>query len=136
MIKFAIAYVTTAIVFLAIDFVWLSRIARGFYYGRLGDQLLAQPRIGVAAAFYLAYAAGIVLFAVMPALKAESPRLALFLGAGLGLMAYGTYDLTNYATLRHWPLPVVVVDMSWGAFLTAVSAIAGYHVSRLLSTGL
>lgn len=132
MISHAIAYCATAIVFLAIDYVWLSRIARGFYSSQLGDQLLSQPRLGVAAAFYLVYVVGIVVFAVAPALKAESARTAILLGALLGFVAYATYDMTNYATLRNWPLAVTVLDIAWGTVLTATSAFVGYHAVRFL----
>jgi uncharacterized membrane protein len=132
MLNYAIAYCVTAVVFLGIDFVWLSRIARDFYSSRLGDQLLAQPRLGAAAAFYLVYVAGIVIFAIVPALKADSVRLVILLGAFFGLVAYATYDMTNYATLRNWPLVVVFVDIAWGTFLTALSAFAGFHAGRLI----
>lgn len=132
MLQYAVAYVATAIVFLAIDYVWLSRVARDFYFTRLGNQLLAQPRLGVAAGFYLVYVIGIVVFAVMPALKADSARLAVVMGGLFGLIAYATYDMTNYATLKNWPFTVVVVDMAWGAFLTGVSAFAGYQITRLV----
>lgn len=133
MIQYAIAYVASAVVFLALDFVWLSRVARDFYFSRLGEQLLAQPRLGVAAAFYLVYVIGVVVFAVSPALKADSARLAIGLGALFGFIAYATYDITNYATLKNWPLAVVVVDMAWGAVLTAVSAFAGYYAVRVVA---
>ena len=133
MLNYAMVYCVTAVVFLGIDFVWLSRIARDFYFSRLGDQLLAQPRLGAAAAFYLVYVAGIVIFAIAPALKADSARLVIFLGAFFGLVAYATYDMTNYSTLRNWPLSVVVVDTAWGTFLTALSAFAGFHAGRLIT---
>ncbi|MEC9344312.1 MAG: DUF2177 family protein [Pseudomonadota bacterium] len=128
-----VAYVATAIVFLAVDFVWLTRIARDFYFARLGEMLLTQPRLGVAAAFYLVYVVGIVVFAVMPALRADSARPAIVLGALFGCIAYATYDITNYATLKNWPFAVVVVDIAWGAFLTGLAAFAGYQVTRLLA---
>ena len=132
MLHYAIAYCVTLVAFLFVDFFWLTRVARDFYAGQIGTLLLDQPRLGVAAGFYCLYVVGIVAFAVMPALKANAPGTALVLGALLGLIAYGTYDLTNYATLKDWPLLVVVVDMAWGAGLTSVSAIAGFYGSRFL----
>ena len=132
MLHYAIAYCVTLVAFLFMDFIWLARVARDFYAGQIGPLLLDQPRLGVAAGFYCLYVVGIVVFAVMPALKGNAPGTALVFGALFGLIAYGTYDLTNYATLKEWPLLVVVVDMAWGAFLTSVSALAGYYGARVL----
>ncbi|QKV17450.1 DUF2177 family protein [Oricola thermophila] len=133
MLQYALAYGATMIAFLLIDYIWLSRVARSFYADRLGALLLEQPRLGMAAGFYLLYGVGIVVFAVMPGLRAESARMVMMLGALLGLVAYGTYDMTNYATLKNWPLSVVAVDMVWGTLLTAIAALAGYLVARMLS---
>ena len=116
------AYLTTALVFFALDYVWLTRMAGSFYRTQIGPLMLEQPRLGVAAVFYILYVAGIVVFAVAPALRAESLATALLLGALLGGIAYGTYDITNYATLRNWPVMVLIVDVTWGMALTAVSA--------------
>lgn len=131
MIAYAIAYLFTALVFLAVDLLWLSKIARSFYVEQIGDLLLSQPRLGVATAFYLVYIAGIVAFAVAPALKADSLLQAAFLGAFFGFVAYATYDLTNYSTLKDWPVAVTVVDICWGTILTAVSAVAGFQATRV-----
>ncbi|MEI2383555.1 DUF2177 family protein [Breoghania sp. JC706] len=133
MFQYVIAYIATAVVFLGVDFLWLSRIAKSFYYGRLGDILLETPRMGAAVAFYAAYVVGIVLFAIAPALRADSAGTAFLYGALFGLFAYGTYDMTNYATLRHWSLTVSLVDMAWGAFLTGLSALIGMWVARAVS---
>lgn len=126
------AYIATAMVFFALDYVWLSRMAGTFYRDQIGSMMLDQPRLGVAAVFYILYVAGIVVFAVVPALRGESVTTALLLGALLGCMAYGTYDITNYATLRGWPMAVLLVDIAWGTALTAVSAGAGYLLTRLI----
>jgi len=132
MLHYAIAYCVTLVAFLFMDFIWLARVARDFYAGQIGTLLLDQPRLGVAAGFYCLYVVGIVVFAVMPALKANAPGSALLFGALFGLIAYGTYDLTNYATLKEWPFLVVVVDMAWGAVLSSVSAISGFYGARFL----
>ncbi|MCY6382222.1 DUF2177 family protein [Hoeflea prorocentri] len=132
MVPFLKTYLVTAIVFLAVDYVWLARVAGGFYRTQLGAHMLDQPRLGVAAVFYIFYVAGIVVFAVLPAMKEQSLLMALLLGGLLGGVAYGTYDVTNYATLRNWPLAVLVVDISWGIVLTSVSAAAGYTITRML----
>ncbi len=135
MTKYLIAYCATAVVFLGIDIVWLARVARRFYAGQLGDLLLESPRLGAAAAFYAVYVIGIVFFAVGPALRAESTLTALLYGGLFGFFAYATYDVTNYATLRNWPLAVTFLDVAWGTCLTAVAAAAGCWVTRLLTQG-
>jgi uncharacterized membrane protein len=128
---YLIAYVSTAVVFFALDYVWLTRVAIGFYRQNIGDLLLATPNFAAAGIFYLFYVIGIVYFAVMPAVTASSVLTALLNGAILGLLAYGTYDMTNLATLKGWSLSVSLVDMAWGAVLTATAAAAGYYaVSR------
>ena len=130
MVQFITAYFTTAIVFLAIDYVWLTQVATRFYFDRIGHLLMERPNMGAAAAFYLIYVVGIVLFAVGPALKNESFAYAVTYGALFGFFTYATYDVTNYATLRDWPVIVAVVDIAWGTVLGAVSAGAGYLISR------
>ena len=119
----------TAIVFFGLDFVWLSTISTSFYRSRIGALLLDQPNLGVAGLFYLVYVAGIVHFAVMPAVNGASWVTALVNGALLGLVAYGTYDMTNLATLKNWSVSVSVVDMIWGVALTATAATCGYFLT-------
>lgn len=127
-----VAYVATAVVFLAIDFVWLSTVGR-WYVAQLKPLLRDSPNFVYAGAFYLVYAAAVVVLAVLPAVDAQSLRTALIYGAVLGLAAYGTYDMTNLSTLRDYPVRVAVVDIVWGTVLTAVAAAAGYvAVTRLL----
>ena len=121
--SYAIAYAATAFVFLAIDYVWLAFVAKDFYARSIGHLMRDAPDFGAAAVFYLFYVAGVVFFAVLPA---ESWKGALLRGALLGLLAYGTYDMTNLATLKGWPWRMAAVDMAWGAFLTATAAIGGY----------
>ena len=130
MTRYVTAYLITLVVFLGIDFVWLTRIARRLYTEAIGDLLLEKPRLAAAAAFYALYAVGIVALAVSPALKSGSIATALLSGALFGFLAYATYDLTNYATLKGWPLQIALLDMAWGAALTGVSAAAGYLAAR------
>lgn len=125
---YLIAYVSTAVVFFALDYVWLTRVAIGFYRQNIGELLLTTPNFAAAGIFYLFYVIGLVYFAVMPALTASSVVTALLNGALLGLLAYGTYDMTNLATLKGWSLSVSLVDMAWGAVLSATAAAAGYLV--------
>ena len=132
MMPYVIAYVSTAVVFFGLDYLWLSRVAIGFYRRHIGDLLLATPNFAAAGLFYLVYVAGIVYFAVMPAVAGGGWLTALVGGAFLGLIAYGTYDMTNLATLKVWSLSVSLVDMAWGTVLTATAATAGYFaVARL-----
>ena len=128
--KYPIAYVVTLVVFVGVDFVWLSRMADSFYRPAMGDMLAAQFKLAPAAAFYLLFAVGIVALAVAPAFAAQDWRIATGYGFLLGLVGYGVYDLTNQATLKTWPLSLTLVDMAWGAVLTALAASAGYAAGR------
>lgn len=125
-------YGGTLLAFLALDALWLGVVARGFYARQLGDMLRDDPNWAAAAVFYLIYVVGIVVLAVLPALEGRSPGRALGLGALLGLVAYGAYDLTNLATLKGFPVRMVGVDLAWGTVLTGLVAWAGYIVGRLL----
>jgi len=130
MVQLVIAYFTTALVFLGIDYVWLSQVAARFYFDRIGHLLMDKPNMAAAGAFYVIYVVGIVVFAVAPALKAESLWTAAVYGALFGFFTYATYDVTNYATLKNWPAIVVFVDVAWGTVLSAVSAVLGYVLTR------
>lgn len=132
--QYVVAYVASAVVFFGLDLLWLGMIAKGFYARQLGDLLSDQPNLSVAALFYAVYVGGIVLFAISPALQAHSWLTALVLGFFLGLVAYGTYDMTNLATVRGWPIAMSVVDLTWGSCLTAIAAAAGYAVVRWTGT--
>ncbi len=123
------AYITAAIAFLALDYVWLKWVAKSLYTERLGDLLREKPKIGAAAAFYLLYVVGIVVFAVLPAIASGEAREATMLGALFGFLAYATYDVTNYATLRQWPLGVACLDVAWGTCLTAFCALVSYYAT-------
>jgi len=119
-------------VFLAIDMIWLGFAARGFYRNNLGHLLRPDVNWAAAIVFYLLYIAGIMIFAVMPALEGNSLRRAVLFGGLFGFFAYATYDLTNLATLKGWPLNVAVVDIIWGIVLTASVAAAGFFIGRWL----
>lgn len=125
------AYFGTAVVFFALDFLWLTVIGIGFYRAEIGDLLLERPNLVPAALFYLFYVAGIAGFAVLPAINNQSWLWALLAGVALGLLAYGTYDMTNLSTLKGWSLQISLIDLAWGGFLTGISALAGYFVTRL-----
>jgi uncharacterized membrane protein len=126
--SFVVAYFACALVFLGLDWVWIGLIAKSFYVWALGSLMRDRPLL-VALAFYLIDAVGIVVFAVEPALSHGFARAAL-LGALYGFCAYATYDLTNLATLRGFPPKLAFLDIAWGACVTAVAALVGFHAAR------
>jgi uncharacterized membrane protein len=114
-----------------LDFLWLSTMTKLFYRPRLGDLLNEQPVWAPAVLFYVLYGIGLLAFVLRPALSDGTGLLAVFLWACLfGLVAYGTYDLTNHATIRDWPVAVTVVDMAWGALISGVASVAGVWLAR------
>jgi uncharacterized membrane protein len=121
-------YILTFIVFLGIDFVWLAKIAPNFYKSNIGHLLAEKPNLFAGFLFYVLNIVGILVFCVVPALRQNSAKTALLFGALYGIMTYATYDLTNFATLRGWPVKVVVVDILWGMVLTSVVSLVSYHL--------
>jgi uncharacterized membrane protein len=125
-----ILYGITLAVFFLIDMVWLGVAAKGFYRRHLGAFLSPKVRWGAALLFYLLYIAGLLVFVVRPALAGGAPLQALLLGAFFGLVCYATYDLSNMATLKDWPLIVTVVDLIWGAILGGLVALLSTLIGR------
>ena len=125
-------YLITLAVFFVIDMIWLGFVAKSFYRKHLGSML--SPKVNWAAAllFYLVFIAGLLIFVIRPALAQGEPLKALFLGALFGLISYATYDLSNLATLKDWPVVVTVVDLVWGAVLGGVVSLAGALLGRWL----
>jgi uncharacterized membrane protein len=120
-----IAYITILVVFGIFDAIWLSQMASTLYRPMLGDTMVENVRILPAVVFYLFFPVGLVVFAVMPALRDGSALSAFSAGALLGALCYATYDLTNYATLKNWTLQVTVIDIVYGALVAGVcSALA------------
>lgn len=132
MTRLVVAYLATMVVFFAIDFVWLSRVATTFYREQIGDLLLTDFKVGYAAGFYLIYGIGVVFFAVKPALETGNLTTALINGALLGFLCYGTYDFTNMATLKGYTATVAFTDLAWGTVLTGVSALSGAWITRAI----
>lgn len=126
-------YLATLIAFFAIDMVWLGLVARTFYRKYLGFLMAPKPNWPAAIIFYLLFIVGIVVFAVVPGLETGSWKTTLMRGALFGLIAYATYDLTNLATVKDWPLIVTVVDMIWGTVLSVAVSYAGYLAGKWLS---
>ena len=129
---YVVAYLTTLIVFVAIDFIWLSSMADRLYRPLLGDMLASGFRLAPAIAFYLISALGLTALAVRPGLLAGSPQMAVVCGAMLGFTAYATYDLTNQATLRNWSTILTIADLLWGTALSGVAAGIGQWVTERL----
>jgi uncharacterized membrane protein len=130
MMKLIYIYLLTLPVFFGIDMLWLGVVAKGFYRDNLGHLLRPDVNWAAALIFYLLYIAGILVFATLPALEKHSLRQAIIMGALFGFFCYATYDLTNLATLKDWPLKVVVVDILWGMVLTASVAAASFFIGR------
>lgn len=129
----AILYAITAVIFLAIDALALNFVIRPVFERHLGDWLLSPIRFGPAAAFYLAYVAGLVWLVSWPAFLGDRAGAAFVNGAIIGAMAYGTYEFTNFATLTRWSWQQVAIDGAWGTLLTGFSAWAGVAIMRALS---
>jgi len=121
-----VAYATTLVVFLGMDFIWLTLMTPRLYRPDLGPLMAAKPNLIAAGVFYVAFMVGLVVFAVAPALERRNWSRATGLGALFGVLAYGTYDLTNLATLRGFTLRLTLADMVWGAAVSAAAATAGY----------
>ncbi|PIR85361.1 DUF2177 domain-containing protein [Candidatus Kaiserbacteria bacterium CG10_big_fil_rev_8_21_14_0_10_45_20] len=124
-------FLFTTPVFFIIDMVWLGVIARGFYQSQLAD-FLGPVNWVAAIIFYLIFIVGILVFAVLPGIEAQSLVKTVVLAGLFGFIAYATYDLTNLATLEGWPLSIVIVDMVWGAVLSATVATASYYIAQVL----
>ncbi|GGE19061.1 Uncharacterized membrane protein [Gemmobacter megaterium] len=120
-----ILYLVTVVVFLGLDVIGINLLIRPVFDRHVGHLLASPLRLGPAAVFYMAYVAGLLWFVSCPALKDSAPLQALVGGMILGFLCYGTYEMTNYATLADWSPQQVVVDLIWGALLTGVSAWAG-----------
>ena len=123
-------YISTAIVFLALDVVMLKKVMYPLFSANIGPMMLEDLRMGPAAVFYLFYVVGVVWFVSIPALNVGSIAQAFFAGAVLGALAYGTYEFTNFATLKGWTAQMVMVDVIWGAVLTGTSAAVGVTVTK------
>lgn len=111
-----------------LDFVWLGFVAKKLYYDEMGKILLEKPNMGAALIFYVIYVVGVVMFVVTPAFEKGSLSYAALYGALFGFVAYATYDLTNLAVLKGYSTKIALIDMAWGAVLTAAVATAAVFV--------
>jgi len=116
-------------VFFAIDMIWLVLVARKFYQRQIGFLMKSDINWYAAGVFYLLFIAGLVTFVITPAIEKHSPVHALVFGALFGLVTYSTYDLTNLATLKDWPLTVTIADLAWGMILSALVSVIVYYIA-------
>ena len=119
-------------IFFAIDMVWLGLVAKNFYKSQIGFLMKADVNWVAAIIFYLIFIVGLVLFVIMPAVEKNSLMHALLFGALFGLVCYATYDLTNLALAKDWPLLVTIVDLAWGAALGGLVSVITYVVAGKL----
>jgi len=123
-------YAIALTVFFALDMVWLGLVAKNFYRDQIGFLMKSEINWTAAIGFYLLFIVGLVLFVIAPAIAKNSWVHALLFGALFGLITYATYDLSNLATLKDWPLLVTIVDLAWGATLAASVSTATYFIAR------
>ncbi len=116
-------------VFFAIDMVWLGIVAKNFYAKQIGFLMKSNINWPAAIIFYLLFIVGLVLFVVSPALEKHSWMHAVVFGALFGLITYATYDLTNLATMKDWPLLITIVDLIWGSVLAASVSTITYFIA-------
>lgn len=132
-LQFIKLYGITLVVFFLIDITWLAVVAPKLYQSQIGHLMSSEVNIAAAAIFYLLFITGMVYFAIQPAVNANSWVQALLVGGFFGLITYATYDLTNMATLKDWPLLITIIDISWGTTLSALTTLAVFFVARLLN---
>jgi len=126
------AYIAALLVFVLVDMVWLGIMVSRLYRPAIGDLLLTGVNMPPAILFYLVYPVGLVIFAIVPAIKGGNITMALLWGALFGFFTYGTYDLTNQATLRVWSTTLTIADMAWGSVLGGISAVSAAWIIKKL----
>jgi uncharacterized membrane protein len=133
MIYYLKLYAAALLAFFAIDMVWLGIISRNFYKKQLGYLMAPEVNWAAAVIFYLLFIVGVLVFVVLPGLKENSLRNTVIRAILFGLITYATYDLTNLATVKDWPLMVTVVDLVWGMVLTTLVSIAGFYAGKWIT---
>jgi uncharacterized membrane protein len=128
--KLLISYALTFVVFFIIDMAWLGFIAKDLYKKYLGGFLSEQVNWTAAVVFYLLFIVGVFIFAILPSVEKNSLVSAIVLGALFGFFTYATYDLTNLATLKGWPINIVFIDILWGSVLTSIVSTAGFYIVK------
>ena len=128
--RYAVLYLATLIVLIPVDFLFLGAVAKGFFTSQVGD-MLGEIRLAPAILFYLLYVAGVVVFVSGP--REAVWQSTLLYGALFGMFCYATFELTALSLLKHWTWPVAIVDVSWGAFVTALSSTAGLLIANQIA---
>lgn len=129
-LQFIKLYLLTLPVYLLVDGLWLTIIAKSFYAKHLGYLMTPKPNWFAAGLFYLGYVVGVIIFAVSPAIQENSLTKALVLGGLFGMFCYATYDLTNLATIKDWPWFIAVIDILWGTLVSLIVAGAGFYIGK------
>lgn len=131
--RMTISFLLTFVVFLMVDMLWLGVIAKNIYQKYLGNFLTESVNWTAAFIFYLIFVLGISIFVVYPSIHKDSVFNALYMGALFGFFTYATYDLTNLATLKGWPMQIVFIDIVWGSILSAIVSVAGFYIVRWIN---
>ena len=126
MTKYAASFGAIALIMMALDALWIGVIAKSLYQQGIGHLMAQSPRLGVAVLFYAVYAVELLIFVVTPISEASNWHMPLMRGALFGFFAYATYDLTNLATLKDWPIGLSVLDIAWGSGASAAASVGGY----------
>lgn len=127
-----INFILTFLVFLLVDMAWLGFIAKNLYQKYLGNFLTDNVNWTAAIIFYLLFVVGVSIFVIYPAVNKDSVWTAIILGALFGFFTYATYDLTNLATLKGWPLTIVFIDIAWGSVLTSIVSLSGFYIAKFV----
>lgn len=120
------SYISTFVIFMGIDMIWLGVISKKLYAEKLGYLMATKVNWMAAVLFYLIFIVGLLFFVILPAIEKSSWGYALMAGAFFGLVTYGTYDLTNLATIKDWPILITVIDLIWGSFVSGSTALLSY----------
>ncbi len=134
MSDFIVRYLIAGAIFAVIDGVWLSFVANKLYRSQLGPLLLDKPNLPAAVLFYLVFLVGLVVFVINPAVSSNDWKFALGLGALFGFVTYATYDLTNLATLKGYPLTITIIDLIWGTVLTASVSVVAFLILQKMAS--
>jgi uncharacterized membrane protein len=129
-----ISFIFVSSIFLILDIVWLSITVKTLYRPALGDLLKDKPLMWAAVLFYVIYMIGLALIILKPAIANDSILQALWTGIVFGVVAYGTYNLTNMATIKNWSSSIVFIDMIWGGLLTGFSSAVGIYLTKIFFT--
>jgi len=124
-------YIIALVIFVLIDMCWLVIVAKNMYQKELGYIMTSHPNWIAAILFYLIFITGVVFFVIDPALTKDSWKYALFAGMFFGFITYATYDLTNLATLKDWPLKITIIDLIWGTSLGGLVSIITFFISKI-----